>query len=189
MNTEFKEAFNRFRFLKLTDLIALFGICSFNSFKKGDFLAKEGEYCRYAYLIRKGIVRTFLLTPEGDQRTIRLAGEKEFTSAAQSFLNGEPSMEFLEAVEDCRVIQIDTKRLYELAESNIRILKLTHEGIKEAFSDAIKRIEFFTVLTPEQRYKSLLETSPDLLQRVPQKYLASFLGITTVSLSRIRNRK
>lgn len=189
MHADFKEAFDRFRFLKLTDLISLFSICSFKSFKKGEFVVKEGEYCRYAFLIRKGILRTFLLTSGGDQRTIRLAREKEFTSAAQSFLNGKPSDEFIEAVEDCRVIQIDTKRLYELAETNIRILKLTHEGIKEAFNDSIKRIEFFTVLTPEQRYKSLMESSPDLLQRVPQKYLASFLGITTVSLSRIRNRK
>jgi hypothetical protein len=65
---------------------------------------------------------------------------------------------------------------------------LYNEGLKEAFREAIMRVEFFTVLSPEQRYKTLLEESPELIQRVPQKYLASYLGITTVSLSRIRNR-
>lgn len=188
ISDDFKKAFNRFKFLTVPDLIKLFTICSFKSFKKGELLAKEGEYCRYAFLIRKGIIRTYVLTPEGNQRTIKIAKEGEFTSAGVSFLYGKPSTEYLEAVEDCSVIAINSFKLNKLEESNIRILKLSYEGIKEAFLENIKRVEFFTVLTPEQRYNSLLKESPELVQRVPQKFLASYLGITTVSLSRIRKR-
>ncbi len=188
MNEGFKEAFSRFSFLKIQDLISLFKISSLKSFKKGELIAKEGEVCEYAFLIRKGIIRTYILTPDAEERTIRLAREKEFTSCGASFLKGEPSHEYLEAVEDCKVIAINTLALNELTKENNRILRLNHEGIKEAFWDAIQRVEFFTILTPEQRYRKLIHVSPDLIQRVPQKYLASFLGVTTVSLSRIRSR-
>lgn len=189
MNDSFIEAFRRFQFLKLSDLLDLYKLSSLKSFKKGEIVAREGEYCGHVFLIRKGIIRTFVLTPEGNERTIRLAKEKNFTSCGASFLYGEPSTEFLEALEDCKVIAVNAKKLEELSQQNQRILKLSSEGMKEAFAEAMDRIEFFTVLNPEQRYKKLLEHSPDLIQRVPQKFLASYLGITTVSLSRIRNRK
>ena len=188
MNDGFVEAFKRFKFLNLSDLLALFSLSSLKSFKKGEIIAREGEYCGHAFLVRKGIIRTYVLTSEGEERTIKLAKEKEFTSCGASFLHGKPSTEYLEALEDCKVIAINTKKLDDLTLENIRILRLTHEGIKEAFTEAIDRVEFFTILTPEQRYKKMLDEAPDLIQRVPQKFLASYLGITTVSLSRIRNR-
>lgn len=188
MKEDFKELFRRFSFLRPQDLITLFKICSFKTIKKGELLVKEGELCKYTFLIRKGIVRTYILTKDGSERTIRLAKEKDFTSPYQCFLKGLPSSEYLEALEDCKVVAIDTNRLNEIAKTNIRILQLAHEGVKEAFIEAIMRVEFFTTLTPEQRYNNLFESSPELLQRVPQKYLASYLGVTTVSLSRIRNR-
>ena len=103
-------------------------------------------------------------------------------------MQGENSNEYLHAVENCKVIAINTEKLQELSNDNIRILRLSHEGLKEAFLEAINRIEFFTTLTPEARYETLLKQSPELIQRVPQKYLASYIGVTTVSLSRIRNR-
>lgn len=142
MNQEFKEAFGRFSFLKVQDLITLFGICSLKSFDKGTFLAEQDKVCKYAYLIRKGIVRTYINTIEGEERTIRLAREKDFTSAGQSFLNGNPSTEFLEAIEDCKVVQIDIQKLNEIAKTNIRILRLSHEGIKEAFNEALIVLSF-----------------------------------------------
>ena len=188
MDENFLTSFKRFTFLRLPDLMNLFKISSIKSFKKGDILASEGKYCECTFLIIKGIIRTYVLTEDGTERTIKLAKEKDFTSCWASLMYGKVSTEYLEVLEDCRVIAINTKRLNELSKDNIRILRLFHEGLKEAFKEAILRVEFFTVLSPEERYKLLLEKSPELIQRVPQKYLASYLGITTVSLSRIRNR-
>jgi CRP-like cAMP-binding protein len=167
----------------------LFNNSSFRSFKKGELLASKGAYCEHVFLIRKGIVRTYVLTPESGEKTTRLAKEGEFTSCIASFIQGKPATEYLEAVEDCKVIACNSKKLEELSQTNIRISRLMYEGLKETLSDVADRVEFFTIYTPEQRYKKIMEESPELIQRVPQKYLASFLGITTVSLSRIRNRK
>ena len=189
MHDGFSEAFRRFSFLKPSDLVALFSCSSLRSYKQGETIAREGAYCEHVFLIRKGIIRTYVITPDGGEKTTRLAQEKEFTSCAASFLNDAPSTEFLEALEDCKVIAVNIRKLNDLSLENIRILRLIHEGIKEAFKEAIKRVEFFTILTPEQRYRRILEESPDLIKRVPQKYLASYLGVTTVSLSRIRNRQ
>ncbi len=189
MTEGFSEAFKRFGFLNPVDLISLFNCSTLKSFKKGEIIVREGAVCQYVFLIRKGLIRTYVLTPKGQEKTIRLAKEKDFTTCGASFLYGKPSTEYLEALEDCKVIAINLKKLNDLSLKNIKILRLVHEGMKEAFNEAIYRVEFFTVLTPEERYKRLLEESPELMQRVPQKYLASYLGITTVSLSRIRNRK
>ena len=189
MNDNFIDAFKRFSFLKATDLVRLFRTCSLKTFKKGEMVARAGVYCEYAFLIRKGIIRTYVLNAEGEEKTIRLAKEKDFTGCFMSFLHGQVSTEYLHAIEDCRVIAINTKKLYELSKENPRILRLSHEGLKEAFTEAILRVEFFTTLTPEARYKKILKERPALVQRVPQKYLASFIGVTKVSLSRIRNRK
>ncbi len=188
MKEGFVEAFKRFSFLTLPDLVTLFGLSTLKSFEKGEIISEAGIYCEHAFLIRKGIIRTYVLTSEGEERTIRLAKEKDFTSCGASFLHGEPATEYLQALEDCKVVAVNTQKLQEISKENIRILRLAHEGIKEAFAETIKRVEFFTVLNPEQRYKLLLDESAELLQRVPQKYLASYLGITTVSLSRIRSR-
>jgi CRP-like cAMP-binding protein len=188
MDDNFLAGFKRFNFLKIQDLMSIYKISAFKSFNKGELLASEGKYCECSFLILKGIVRTYILTPEGTERTVKFGKEKDFTSCWASFMYGKTSTEYLQAVEDCKVIAFNTKKLVELTSENIRIFRLYNEGLKEAFREAIMRVEFFTVLSPEQRYKTLLEESPELIQRVPQKYLASYLGITTVSLSRIRNR-
>ena len=75
-----------------------------------------------------------------------------------------------------------------LAKQNIHFMSLHNEGLEDSMLDAIERIRFFIMMTPEERYAQLLRKSPHLIQRVPQKYLASYLGVTTVSLSRIRKR-
>lgn len=189
MTEDFKQAFNRFKFLTFADLLLLFKESSLVSFKKGELIAREGEYVEHSFLVLKGIVRTYVLTSKGDEKTVKLAKEKDFTACAECYLNSKPSTEFLEAVEDCKLIAFKTEKLKDLSKDNINILRLMYEALRLAMIESIDRVEFFTILTPEERYAKLLQEDPGLIERVPQKYLASFLGITTVSLSRIRNRK
>jgi len=188
MNNDFIDVFNRFKYLKISDIASLFKYTTSKTFKKGELIAKEGEYCDSVFLILKGIIRTYVLAPDSIDRTTRLAKENQFITCAASFIHGKESTEFLEAVEDCKVIAFKTREINELSLENIRILRFLNEGLKEAFAEVVERVEFFAVLTPEQRYKKIMQESPELIQRVPQKFLASYIGVTTVSLSRIRNR-
>jgi CRP-like cAMP-binding protein len=186
---EVKEAFSRFSFLKLSDMGLLVSVCSLTSVKKGDLLVREGQNSDAIYVILKGVLRTYVIAHDGKEYTTRLAKEKDFAGAALSVLKNEASHEYIEALENARLIRFNLGELNKLSDENIRILRLIHEGTKEAFSQTIERLEFLTMYNPQERYNYIMNNAPDLIKRVPQKYLASYLGITTVSLSRIRNRK
>lgn len=180
--------FKRFRYLHLKDLITLYEISTLQKFRAGDFIAKAGEVFPHIVAIRQGIVRTYILKSEGEACTVRLAKEGDFTTCANSFILNKPSTEYLQAVEDCSVIFVDSKQLKSLSKENIRLLRLWNDGSMDALLEAIQRVEFFASMTPEERYLKLLKENPDLLNRVPQKYLASYIGVTTVSYSRIKSR-
>jgi CRP-like cAMP-binding protein len=188
MDNLFKDFFRRYHFLRPADLVELYKLSSWKSYPAGELIARNGDFFQYIIAIRKGIIRTYVLTPQGEEKTVRFAKEGEFTGCSESFAGENPSTEYLEVVEDCKVILFDVHRLKRVAQHNIRLLRLLHEGTTEVLIEAVRRIEFFTTLNPEERYRFLLASNPELLHRVPQKYLASYIGVTTVSLSRIRSR-
>jgi CRP-like cAMP-binding protein len=188
LNQLFIEFFKKFKHLHPGDIIALYKISSLRTFKEGELIATEGAYFKYTVAIRKGLIRTYVLRSNGDERTVRIAKEGAFTGCAECMLKRKPSCEYMQALENTQVILIDVEEFTKLSKKNIRLLRLWDDAIMDALYEAVHRIEFFVTLTPEERYTSMMEESPDLLHRVPQKYLASFLGVTTVSLSRIRTR-
>jgi len=188
MDQKLLEIFKQFRFLKLKDILSLYSISNFTSFAAGDYIVRKGERYNYVLGIRKGIIRTYIMTTGGEERTVRFAKEGDFASSYNSILNDQPSTEYLQAVEDCKVVQVDLQRLRELSMGNIRLMRLWNNAISEALEETIHRVEFFVSLSPEERYRLILAESPDLVDRIPQKYLASYIGVTTVSLSRIRKR-
>lgn len=182
------QFFKLFNHLGLTDLAKLQKISSLHTYQKGEMIASVGQHFQYVVAIRSGIIRTYEVNSSGEERTTRLAIEGDFTSCTASFLENKTSTEYMEAVEDCKVILINIKEFKELTLKYHQFQNLYSEGITDAFLETTDRIRFFTLLTPEERYISMLEENPKLIQRVPQKFLASYIGVTTVSLSRIRKR-
>ncbi|MCB0734458.1 MAG: Crp/Fnr family transcriptional regulator [Bacteroidetes bacterium] len=188
MLSQIFQFFKLFRHLSLSDLAKLQSISRMATYKEGELIAKHGDRFPHIIAIRKGIIRTYELKSDGEERTTRLAVDGDITSCSACFMANKPSEEYLEAVEDCKVILISMDKFKRLAKQNIHFMSLHNEGLEDSMLDAIERIRFFIMMTPEERYAQLLRKSPHLIQRVPQKYLASYLGVTTVSLSRIRKR-
>lgn len=188
MESTFLDFLKRFRYLNPKDLYNIYNIVSLKKYKAGEIIVSEGDYFHYNIGITKGLIRTYVITHDGDERTVRFAREGQNTGSSASVIKNEPSFEYLEAIESTIGIEFDLIAFKKLTENNIRILKLWDECICEAFVEAIGRIQFLTTLSPEQRYRELLNKNPSLINRVQQKHLASYLGITTVSLSRIRSR-
>lgn len=182
------DFFKVFRHLSIPDLLKLKSVSKSGTFKEGEMIAQQRERYPYVIAIKKGVIRTYELKTNGEERTTKLAKDGEFTACSACLYKNEPSFEFLQATEDCKVLLISIPKFMEYARDNPRLQKAFDMGTTQALLDAIERIRFFTLLTPEERYMKLMEESPDLIQRVPQKYLASYLGVTTVSLSRIRSR-
>lgn len=158
----------------------------FRSFKKGTTLLKEGQRSNETYFVLKGCIRTYYLI-DGEERTTAFYTEMDVFTPPCVTTKG-PSELFVSCVEDCILtvsnpdmeIEMNTK----FPKFEIMCRKMAEELL------AKKQIDFdaFKTSTPEQRYLNLLEKRPDLIQRVPQHQLASYLGIIPQSLSRLRAR-
>lgn len=188
MNNIVEEILKSFPFLFEDDVNLLLSISNERIVEAGEILVREGDINTNVHLVLKGLLRSYVITSSGDERTILISKEKMRALSFNSFLKGEPSEVTIEAIEPSHVIVIDSTRLKELLSTQGRFALLAAEGAQSFLVDAMERIHFFTVLSPEERFISFREKHPDLIQRVPQKYLASFLGVTTVSLSRIKAR-
>lgn len=153
--------------------------------KKNDFFVKEGEICPYFCYVESGILQHSLMV-EGEEKTTYLAMRNSVTSSLNSFLFKKPSRKSIKAISDCRLWIVDLATFKELITSN----EAFHQFYYNLIEKQLCLIDDYRIdllaLSPEERYRKLLATEPELLQEVPLHYLASFLGISSRHMSRIR---
>jgi CRP-like cAMP-binding protein len=164
---------------------ALSGICVQQSFKKNADVQAIGHTCRTIYFIKKGALRVYYRKGEIDI-TESLEFENAFVARVESLVTGTPSRKGIQAIEDCVLIAINADKLVELYDSFLEIERLIKKIFLNVFIATINRLESIQFHSAEVRYANLLKEHPDMFKRVPLKYIASYLGITQVSLSRIR---
>lgn len=154
--------------------------------KKGEHLLEAGQRCDYLYFVLKGMLRLYYLDLEGNQMTHWFSRENSIITSPFSFFKGEENILYLEALEDTEVLLVNATQLKNInknvdqAESKLRKL---YAEYAMAFS---RRIMDIHTKTAEERYLKLLNNHPYLFQRAKLSHIASFLGITQQSLSRIR---
>lgn len=155
-------------------------------YKKNEVLLAEGEYPKECYFVLNGCVRAYYLL-DGEERNTEFYVENQSITPV-GYQTKQPSEYYLACLEDCVLALGSDERNQKLLE---KVPKLT-SMIMQMSSEILiqKTIEFdeFKTYSPEQRYLNLLEKRPDLVNRIPLYHLASYLGITQVSLSRIRKR-
>lgn len=151
-------------------------------------LLHEGKIADTLYLIKKGCLR-LLFYNEGKDVTFQFFFERNFVASFDSLYKCQPSLFSLESIEPAEIVSIKRDDFYNLVEQIPALRKAYEEKLIERFR--IYQQLFLSRIknTPQQRYEELLKEYPDIIQRVPQHYIASYLGITPVSLSRIRNRR
>jgi CRP-like cAMP-binding protein len=158
--------------------------------KKKQHFVEAGEVCETLGFILSGSVRFYHLI-DGNDITGYFCFENEYVSSYRSFLTGQASENYIQAIEPTIILTV-SKRNWQLMLNNPMLAyKMERFGRLLAEHYLIcyeERVNSFITQTPEERYLKLLETGRDVLQRMPQHYIANFLGITPVSLSRIRKR-
>lgn len=165
---------------------ALIDLDIFHSYEKGTVLLKKGQKSRKGYFVLKGCIRTFYVI-DGEEKTTAFYTEMEGLTPP-CVVSNEPSEFYVSCVEDSILTVSDPNMEEEMFQKFPKFEKMCRVLSEELL--ARKQLDFDTFKTssPEERYLRLLENRPDLIQRVPQYQLASFLGIKPQSLSRLRAR-
>lgn len=174
--------------LTITSQNELLSICKEVKFKKGVDIQSIGHTCKTIYFVEKGIVRIYYFK-DGIDITESFEFENAFVARAESLFTGKPSNKAIQAIEDTTLIAIDSNKLFKLFDKHPDLERLFRKIIEQSYVNTVNRLESLQFHTAEERYKSLLKESPTILKRVPLKLIASYLGITPVSLSRIRAQK
>lgn len=185
MDKDLLHFFDKFQRLSSESRDALEGICSFVHIPKNELLQPIGYTCRTIYFISKGLARIFY-HKDGIDVTESFAFEQQIIVRVESLFTGKPSRKGIQVLEDSDIIAIDAQSLFALYDRFPDIERLFRKIFEASHVETVRRIESIQFHTAEERYRELLEEAPDLLKRVPLKYIASYLGITQSSLSRIR---
>ncbi|MEM9675950.1 MAG: Crp/Fnr family transcriptional regulator [Cyclobacteriaceae bacterium] len=165
---------------------ALVSLDIFRAFKKGTVLLEEGQRSNDGYFVLKGCLRTFYIV-DGNEKTTAFYTEMEGLTP-HCVLSKQPSEYYIACVEDSILTVSDPSMEETIFEEFPRFETLCRILSEELLAKSQLSLDQFKTFSPEERYLDLVEKRPDLLQRVPQHQLASFIGITPQSLSRLRAR-
>ncbi len=155
---------------------------------KGTKLIRTGERHRYFYLIVKGSVKTYYLK-DSKQVCSWFAFENDIVATLSNIVGGNPSSETIELLEDSEFIQFETKSIKHLAESNLSASHFMAELITEHATFLEERLYLLQFMSSKERYDALIESVPEVLQKVSLTDIASFLGVSRETVSRIRSMK
>ena len=159
----------------------------FKLLKKGEHLLVEGEYCNFGIYIKKGCIRHYYLN-DGVESTGDFFFEDGWYADFESFLYGKPSLLNIEALEDCELFLVYKKDFDQLVIEYPVFNTFLREMMERTIKGLTGKGMTMSLLSPEDRYLALIKYRPKVVERVPLKYIASYLGLKPESLSRIRTR-
>ncbi|GAA4165716.1 Crp/Fnr family transcriptional regulator [Chryseobacterium ginsenosidimutans] len=154
--------------------------------QKNQFLLQYGEVCRYIYFVEKGLLKMYSIDKNGKEHIIQFAPESWLTSDRSSLYFNEKSVYYIEAVEDSEVLLLHPDFINKLIGEFPNSLEKSDILLQKHIKSLQDRINSLLGETAEERYMKFIKMYPDLLLRVPQWMIASYLGITPESLSRVR---
>jgi len=169
-----------------TLLAELAGNCQTKVYKKGEFLLRQDEKCQYSFFVEKGLIKQYGIDPEGKEHIIQFAPEGWFVTDRESLFFNLPAVYFIQAIEETRVFLIDESFILKLIHSHQKFANFNTKLLHNHIRHLTHRIYQLLSAGAEERYLSFIKTYPDILLRVPQTMVSSYLGITPESLSRIR---
>ncbi|OQP66587.1 hypothetical protein A3860_13990 [Niastella vici] len=156
--------------------------------RKKDFYVKPGTICRHKAYVNKGCLRTYVIDEKGHERILFFPMEDWWVADIDSYYSGHAATNYIQAIENCELLEI-SKEDFQMLENTIPrlkqwyIVKMTRRATGSA-----RRMEELRTMTPQERYVSLIEKSPEIFDRIPLQDIASYLNIEPQSLSRLRRK-
>jgi CRP-like cAMP-binding protein len=188
MRNDFIQFCNRLSPLNKEATKDLFDVLKYKSIKKNDYLLKCGEVCRHLYFIDEGLTKTYFIN-KGKDFIMKFFSENSMFTVLDSFLSQAPSKYMVLALEPTTITYITHTELEALCKKHHCFETFFRKVISLALTSMMKRISETLERNATERYHDFVNGNPSLIQRISLGDLASYLGITQVSLSRIRARK
>jgi CRP-like cAMP-binding protein len=192
MENPFYNKLQRLFEIESPEFDELYSLLKFKEIKKNDFVLKENDTCKFIGLLEEGAMRTFYVNEKGEEVSFLFHFNQQIEDIVftdyESFLLGTNSKLNIQALENSKVCFINSDDWDNLCNKNVFWQYFSKKMTEKVYLSAKKRVEDLLYYSPENRYLKLLEENPLIFQMIPQKYIASYLGITPQSLSRIRNR-
>lgn len=154
--------------------------------RRKQYLLQEGDPCKYTAFVSKGALRSYTLDEKGNEHIVQFAVEGWYIADLYSFITGEPATYNIDAIEDSELLLITRQAQNELMARVPQYEKFLFLQIQSAYVALQRRLTAMISMTTEEKYTRLIKTYPDIVQRVPQHMIASYLGLTPETLSRAR---
>ena len=178
------------KYIKLNDelKVALIGKVSFVSFRKGDLVHDAHKICTKSYFIQKGLFRTYFIK-EGKEISEYFPAEGEWSNSPRSFRTRTLDIYYIDAIEDTETLCLEVNDLMYLFENFPEMERYARLSMGTVFGHFLERITSMRFTTAKEKYNHFIKTYHDIHHRIPLGMVASYLGITQETLSRIRAEK
>lgn len=187
MKEEFRLFIANFPFLKTDEVEIIVEHTIVKEFKKGTVLLTEGSISKECYAVIRGCVREYYIK-DGLDKTTAFFTEGQPVNSFSSYTNQVPSKHFLECSEDCLLTVGNQSLIDQMCERIPRLTEFIKNEVEKDAGKLQERMALFMTSSPEERFSDLMTNNPNLMNRVPQHQIASYLGVTPESLSRIKKR-
>lgn len=156
--------------------------------RRKQYLLQEGDVCKYSAFVEKGALRSYAINEKGNEHVVQFALEGWWISDQYSGLTGEPSVYNIDALEDAEILLMPNASFESMLEAVPKMEKYFRVLMQNSMIAMQRRLVASLSLTAEEKYTRMINAYPDIIQRVPQHMIASYLGITPETLSRIRKQ-
>lgn len=184
---ELKAFLESFEFLTPDEVETVVQNTLVREYKKGSILLREGAISKECYAVVRGCVREYYLK-DGLEKTTAFFTEGQPVNSFSSYTNQVPSRHFLECAEDCLLTVGNESLVEEMCQRIPRLQEFIMDEVQKEAGALQERMASFMTSSPEERFVDLMQNNPGLMNRVPQHQIASYLGVTPESLSRIKKR-
>ena len=164
-------------------------VCKFKKVRKRQYLLQEGDMWHLNAFVQKGLVRTYRVNDKGLEHILQFSAENWWAGDRYSYLSATPARYNIDAIEDSEIVLIGKEDYDNLLEAIPAFNTFARMLLERTFVAAQNRIHADISFTAEEKYNDFLKTHPTLVNRVPQHMIASYLGLSPETLSRVRTKK
>jgi CRP-like cAMP-binding protein len=186
MTTHLKTFISKYVDLSAAELEDIAGKFKNKVVKKNDYLLRQGDTCKDLVFVQKGCLRLYYIKDDMEV-SVWFAFQESSAIEIYSFISGNPSNYFLQAIEDSEILYLPKTSLTSLYQQQPKMQEMMRNFWEDVILNLINRFTALQTDSAEKRYLDLLN-KPGYMETIPQKYLASFIGVTPTSLSRIRKQ-